>query len=150
MLVSLAMLSACSTGNQHSGNSEPLLVSSDPDKPMQVSHTLDGQSYDGSIRAKGIMGLISVKGTLSFDDGMLVWEAKGSKDTAPYETLAVEGGMAFAATAVIENNETVAWSGIVDGDQLKNARAIWTRQKGDLVHDLLLPDQVTMLFTPKE
>lgn len=148
MLVSLFLLSACSTGSQHSVGTEQTILSLNSETPLQTSHMLDGKSFDGSIRARGIIGLFSVKGKLSFDDGMLVWTVKESKDIGPYQASEVEDGINFTAQLSIENNETVEWSGLFDGQSVQNVQAVWTRQKGDFVHDLLLPKQVTLDFTP--
>lgn len=153
ILISMAMLAACSTGSQQSGqqfgNTESAMVSSNSSKPLQVSHTLDGLAFDGKVRARGIIGLFSVKGILSFADGQLIWAVKDSQDIGPYQTTEVEGGINFKAHLSIENNEQVVWSGFYDGKTLHNAHAVWTRVKGDFVHDLLLPEQVTLDFTPK-
>jgi hypothetical protein len=154
LLFSLSLLTACSTSNQQSGqqfgNSESTaLATSSKSNLPQVSHALDGLSFDGSVRARGIIGLFSVNGNLSFADGQLIWTVKDSKDTGPYHTTEVEGGLNFNAKLSIENNEQVEWSGFYDGKTLHNVYAVWTRNKGDFVHDLFLPKQVTLDFTLK-
>jgi hypothetical protein len=149
MLFSLVMLSACSASSQHSGINEPVMVMPEPGKPKQVSHALDGLTFDGSVRARGIIGLFSVKGNLSFANGQLIWAVKDSKDIGPYQITEVEGGISFKANLTIENNEQVEWSGFYDGNTLYDVQAIWTRNKGDFVHDLFLPKQVTLDFTLK-
>ncbi len=113
-------------------------------------NALDGKSFDGSIRAKGVIGIVSVKGTLAFENGQLIWMVNGSKDIAPYQVDHVEGELVFSAQAPAENGEFVNWSGTFDGETIHNVTAKWTRVEGDIIHDLFLPDVVTMVFTPKK
>ena len=108
-------------------------------------------AFDGKIYAEGVyslFGLIKVSGTLSFSDSLLYWSAKGSLDSIPYQWRIIDDHLMFTATAVIENDETIAWRGFYDGKQLEDVQAIWTRQEGDSVHDFFLPETVTMIFKP--
>lgn len=110
---------------------------------------LEGESFDGRIRARGILGLFRVRGTLSFDDGLLVWSARGSNESAPYEVERHGGLLRFSATVDVEGGSHVDWSGTYDGKTLLEVRAVWTRvDEDDFVHDLFLPDVVTLIFTP--
>ncbi len=112
---------------------------------------LEGKSFQGRIRATGIIGLFSVKGTLSFKDGLLVWSVKGSGDSAPYETEEADGVLRFTSHVPEEGGSYIDWSGTYDGESVSNVKAIWTRaEEEDFIHDLFLPDVVTMLFTPKD
>lgn len=111
---------------------------------------MGGKTFHGKIKADGIYGLIGVKGTLSFEDGFLIWSAKGSHDKIEYSWESVDGGIKFYAKAPIGNGETIEWSGVYDGKTIINVKAAWTRQKGDFIHDLLLPDVLTLTFTPND
>lgn len=109
---------------------------------------IDGLNVPGRIRANGLVGLVSVPGTLFFADGQLVWQARDTRDCAPY-TLTPDGdAMRFTAHYRIENDEHVRWSGWTDGTRVRDVTAVWTRVEGDFVHDLFLPDEVLMVFTP--
>lgn len=124
-----------------------------PDSPLMIAHEaagIDGLAVDGRIRARGVMGLVSVPGTLSFREGLLVWAAQDTIDCSPYTLTPVEGGYQFAAEYRIENDEHVSWSGWTDGESVRDVTAVWTRVEGDFIHDLLLPEQVTMRFTPDD
>lgn len=124
-----------------------------PDSPMMIAHEeagIDGLEVDGRIRARGVMGLVSVPGTLSFREGLLVWAAQDTIDCTPYTLTPVEDGYHFAAQYRIENDEHVSWSGWTDGQTVRDVTAIWTRVEGDFIHDLLLPERVTMRFTPDD
>jgi hypothetical protein len=48
----------------------------------------------------------------------------------------------------LKNGEHVEWIGVFDGEFVTDAQAVWTRKEGDFVHDLLLPKEVTLAFTP--
>ena len=109
---------------------------------------LDGLTVPGSIRARGVFGMFSVRGTLSFRDGELIWTARGDEDTGPYLLTETDGQFAFSAEHSIENDERVRWSGSSNGQTVSNVTAVWTRAEGDWVHDLFLPEQVTLEFTP--
>lgn len=54
----------------------------------------------------------------------------------------------FAARYLTEDDEHVRWSGSSDGRAVTNVTAVWTRAEVNLVHDLLLPRQVVLEFTP--
>ena len=110
--------------------------------------TLENKSFSGSVRAKGIIGLFKVDGRLSFENGFLIWSTGDSKDIGEFEIHEHPKGIKFSATLSIENNEKVEWSGIYDGVSLYDVEAVWTRNEGDFIHDLLLPDVVTLVFTP--
>ncbi len=108
----------------------------------------ENQRFSGSIRAKGLFGLVAVKGMLSFDSGNLCWTVEQSTDCAPYRTEDENGAHKFYASYLIENDERVEWSGAFNGNSLSHVTALWTRTPGDFIHDLLLPKKVTMKFTP--
>jgi len=110
--------------------------------------SLDGSSFPGKIRAQFPYGLVGVHGTLSFEEGYLVWEVDGSLDKAPYTSNMTDAGLEFWSEAEVENGETIAWSGTYDGKRIFGVKSVWTRQPGDFVHDLLLPDQLTLKFKP--
>ena len=114
----------------------------------EPSLSLEGLSYSGSIKAKGIIGLVSVKGTLSFKDGYLKWQAKGNEDSGLYTLQPDEHGVTFKSLVVLDNHEKVIWTGHFDGEHLTQVSAVWHRSPGDAIHDLLLPDKVTLLFRP--
>ncbi len=111
--------------------------------------SLEGKSFPGSIRAKGLIGLVSVKGTLSFNEGSLVWTVDSTNDTAPYKLEEFDGSVKFTSRMPTQDGEYVDWSGVYDGKTLSDVTALWTRGKGDFIHDLLLPDVVTLVFTPE-
>ncbi|MHA6288119.1 hypothetical protein [Maricaulis sp. CAU 1757] len=110
--------------------------------------SLDGLVVPGRIRAQGVAGLLSVAGTLSFREGHLVWTARGETESGPYLLSESGGTVAFASDYRIANNERVQWAGTSDGRSVADVRVVWTRTPGDWVHDLLLPEQVTLTFTP--
>jgi hypothetical protein len=113
--------------------------------------TLEGRSFPGLIRAKGPLGLFSVKGRLAFEDGNLVWTARGTREAAPYQVQAVDGGLKFMARLPAEQGTHVDWSGRFDGEALSEVEAVWDRSaEDDFFHDLLLPDVVTLVFKPRE
>lgn len=115
-----------------------------PDRLM-----LDGRSFPGRIRAEGSVGLVSVQGTLSFKEGRLIWAAKDSKDSAPYQKKITDGQVRFTARVEQPSGATVDWSGAFDGDSVSNVKAVWTRAKDDdFFHDLFLPAVVTLIFKP--
>ncbi len=110
--------------------------------------SLDGLVVPGRIRAQGIAGVMSVPGELSFRDGLLVWAARGSEDVGSYVLSGSTCPLEFTAEHYLENNEQVRWSGLSDGRTVSNVTAVWTRNEGDWVHDLFLPHEVTLEFTP--
>lgn len=109
---------------------------------------LENQRFSGSIRAKGVFGLVAVKGELSFDNGSLCWTVEQSSDCAPYRTEVENGPQKFYASYRIENDERVEWSGTFNGNSISQVTALWTRTSGDFIHDLFLPKKVMMKFTP--
>lgn len=102
----------------------------------------------GRIRARGIVGIVSVRGVLSFRDGMLIWTVGESEDSGPYVLSGADCRFRFTAEHITKDNEHVRWSGISDGRSVTDVTAVWTRVEGDFVHDLLLPERVTLDFTP--
>lgn len=122
----------------------------DPVERPATRAGLDGRSISGRIRARGPAGLISVPGTLSFRDGNLVWSARGSEDSGPYQWRETGDAIEFRAEHVIENGEQAIWSGRFDGTRFHDVTAVWIRVEGDWVHDLFLPDRVVMEFTPDD
>jgi hypothetical protein len=116
--------------------------------PAEAGAALDGLSVDGHVRARGLAGLFSAPGTLSFRDGLLVWTARGTRDAGAYRVRPVPGGLAFRAEHALANGERAVWAGRHDGTRLHNVSAVWYRVEGDWIHDLFLPDAVTLDFTP--
>ncbi len=109
--------------------------------------TLEGRSFKGHIRAKGIVGLFKVKGTLSFKDGLLIWTVDNSQDSAPYQVVQNGDFLTFSSLVCSDNNTYVDWSGTFDGKSISNVIAVWNRAKEeDFVHDIFLPDVVTFIF----
>jgi hypothetical protein len=116
--------------------------------PYRLS--LEGKSFKGHIRAKGIVGLFKVKGTLSFQEGLLVWTVENSRDSAPYKFQQKDGVLSFSSHVLNDNNTYVDWSGTYDGKTISNVIAVWNRAKEeDFVHDFFLPDMVTFVFKEK-
>jgi hypothetical protein len=113
---------------------------------------LDGQAFEGRIRATGLLGLFSRRGTLAFQDGVASWRVRGGDEQAfppaPYTTTRVGDTLEFRAIMPGRAGDHVDWSGRYDGHQLQDVRAVWTRVSGDAIHDLFLPDLVTLRFTP--
>jgi len=130
-----------------------LLVFYSPFTTANKSHealSLEGKSFDGSIRANGFLGLISVSGNLSFEDGLLIWRAKNSEDKGVYRVYDNQWTIRFSASLIIDRNERVEWSGTYDGNSVYDVEAVWNREKGDFLHDLLLPEVVTLEFTARK
>lgn len=118
-----------------------------PDGARSADLALDGKSFEGRIRATGPIGLFRVKGRLSFAHGMLTWSAKGADASAPYSAREGEGVVTFAARVPADAGTHVDWSGAYDGKSLSNVKAVWTRTgEKDFIHDLFLPDVVTLVF----
>lgn len=115
--------------------------------------SLSDQSFKGKIYAKGVyslFGLIKVEGVLSFSDSLLYWSTNGSLDSIPYQWRVIDDHIMFTASAMIENNETIEWRGFFHGDHVEDVHATWQRQKGDFIHDLFLPNEVTLVFKAKK
>jgi len=51
--------------------------------PGARGDALDSLVVPGRIRARGAIGVFSVPGTVSFQEGMLVWTAQGADDVRP-------------------------------------------------------------------
>jgi len=115
-----------------------------------IEFELEGLSITGHVRSSGLLGLFGVRGTLAFSDEVLIWTARGEEDVGTYSTRIVQGGIEFRAEHALEGGETAIWSGWYDGTELHDVRAEWTRIKGDVVHDLFLPERVVLHFTPDE
>lgn len=112
---------------------------------------LEGESFQGRIRATGLIGLFSVKGVLSFKNGMLTWSTKDSKNSATYITDEVDGVLVFTSHVPGEDGIYVKWRGIYDGKSVSDVKATWTRtEEDDFIHDLFLPDVVTLVFKQKK
>jgi hypothetical protein len=118
--------------------------------PTEAQAGLDGLVVEGRVRARGPMGLVSVPGSLSFEDGQLVWIARETRDHGPYQVRTLPGGTAFRAEHMLENGERAVWTGRYDGTHFHDVSAEWHRVEGDFVHDLLLPETVILDFTPVE
>lgn len=102
----------------------------------------------GRIRARGVYGLFSVAGVLSFQGGRLHWTVDGETESGRYDLSQTADGAWFTADYLTRDGEGVRWSGYVRDCRLRDVTAIWTRKRGDLVHDLLLPRRLTLDFTP--
>ncbi len=111
---------------------------------------LDGECYEGKIRATGFWGLFSVKGTLSFSDGALFWTVKYTVDKCPYSIYETGSQTRFKSKMIFDSGDSVEWDGHYDGSMIHDVTAEWIRVEGDFIHDLLLPDVVTLVFTPKK
>ncbi|WP_323761214.1 hypothetical protein [Maricaulis sp.] len=118
----------------------------DPGHPTDPLDTLE---FEGTIRARGLIGLMRVSGTLGFANGDLVWTAQGETDRGPYVVRARDGRVAFMADYTLPSGEPVRWTGFFDGARLMDVEVVWSRRRGDLVHDLMLPVEVTLDFTPE-
>lgn len=121
-----------------------------PPSGAPVESRLDGLSIEGRVRARGLIGVFSVPGTLSFQDGDLIWSVRGEDDRGAYRAWPVEDGIRFEARHVIENDETALWTGLYDGERVRDVSIVWTRVEGDFLHDLLLPGEVTLEFRPSD
>lgn len=111
--------------------------------------SLEGKSFDGRTRARGIVGLFAVKGTLSFQDGEMTWTAQGDSNSAPYQIRETEGGILFNSKVAAEQDTIVHWSGFYDGATLSDVEAVWHRKnEEDFVHDLFLGEKLTLRFKP--
>ena len=81
---------------------------------------------------------------------MLIWSAKGSEDSAPYEVEEKDGFLRFSSQVPADGGTHVDWSGTYDGESVRNVQAVWTRtEEDDFVHDIFLPDVVTLVFKPE-
>ena len=112
--------------------------------------TLDGKSFKGQIRAKGILGLFKSRERLIFEDGYLTATAGGSPVTLPYQIVQINGKNKFTALGPTDyDGGTLEWKGTFTGASLENVKGYWHRgTEGHFFHDLLLPDVVTWVFTP--
>ncbi|MGX5175297.1 hypothetical protein ACUR5C_14860 [Aliikangiella sp. IMCC44653] len=145
LLMMLILSSWCASSSEHN-------------KPVSVSSklSLDSKIFDGKIRAKGVYGLFRVKGTILFSDGLLTWRVASEKNTeqamdyapANYTVKLIDELLYFTSIMPGQSGDKLIWSGIYDGQKLNKVEAIWVRQKGDWVHDLLLPEEVILRFTP--
>lgn len=117
-------------------------------EPGHSADPLDTLEFEGTILARGLIGLIRVSGTLGFANGDLVWTAQGESERGPYVVRARDGRVAFAADYTLPSGEPVRWTGFFDGARLMDVEVVWSRRRGDLVHDFFLPGEVTLDFTP--
>ncbi|ABI65772.1 hypothetical protein Mmar10_1480 [Maricaulis maris MCS10] len=149
MINSLAMFAltvACASDGAAVGIGAATSRSPAPDSlevPMAVDLTVTG-----TVRARGIFGFASVRGVLSLGDGMLSWVVNDSRECGAYVLTSEEGQVRFSARYLIDNQEQVDWTGVIDGESVSDVRIVWTRVEGDFIHDLFLPEQVTLEFTP--
>ena len=115
--------------------------------PEAGNLTIEGKSFHGHIRAKGILGMVSVKGTLSFENGRLVWTARDQRDSAPYTVEELNGTVKFTAHVPLTGDTYVDWNGTYDGVSVSQVHVIWNRsEEQDFIHDLFLPDVVKLVF----
>ncbi len=111
---------------------------------------LDDLAFRGDIRATGLLGLFGRTGVLAFQDGLATWTVgEGAQDLLPacYRVSKAQDGSRFRITMKGRDGGTVEWRGLYDGSTVRDVEAVWTRRKGDFVHDLLLPDAVLLRFT---
>jgi hypothetical protein len=112
--------------------------------------SLEGKTFKGKVKAKGLLGLFKVSGTLSFQDNLLTWQVDDEVDTGVYKIIPKNGLIHFSAHVKMTSGESVDWQGYFNGTSLIQVSAIWTRVEGDFIHDLFLPPVVTMIFLPEE
>jgi|GEM_PF-1097511 len=142
IIFSMLLLSICTPVSAHNRETG--------DQFQTAKWNLDGKSFHGRIRAKGLAGLFSAEGTLSFKGGHLIWSVAETQESAPYQTTSVAKGIVFSARLAGESNTYIDWSGLYDGVSLTDVKAIWTRtEEEDFIHDLFLPDVVELRFTPE-
>ncbi|KAA3638043.1 MAG: hypothetical protein DWP95_13430 [Proteobacteria bacterium] len=111
------------------------------------SSVIEGQSFPGKIKARGLLGIFSVKGTLSFSNGQLHWHVKGTTDSGFYHLHQDNGIYRFTAHVINDDGTFVDWSGIYNGNSVQDVQAIWNRSKEqDFIHNLFLPDHVILIF----
>ncbi|MBT8085895.1 MAG: hypothetical protein HKP32_03655 [Woeseia sp.] len=119
-----------------------------------ATYSLDGKTFYGKIRARGLLGLFAKKSVLRFEGQLFSWSSGEDFRPAAYETREENGKIIFTAHAVGNEgayaNDYVDWRGEYDGESLSNVTAVWTRAQGggDWLHDLLLPQTVTFSFKP--
>ena len=150
VLALLLCLSGCVASQLLSGPGPDPEIAQTPIQNEVDETVLEGRAFSGKIRARGIVGLISVAGQLSFQNGSLIWDVEGAKDVGPYQLVERDGNIAFTAVHELDNGESVLWAGIWNGEEITNVTAQWTRVEGDFLHDLLLPDQVMLDFKVHE
>lgn len=150
LIVALGLASCASSQTAAPTPDAQALQAEGQARPGATGDALDGLVVPGHIKARGAIGVFSVPGTVSFQEGMLVWTAQGTHDVGPYMISQRDGTIAFTARHGLENAEHVFWRGFSDGETLYDVTAVWTRQEGDLVHDALLPKQVTLDFKPSD
>ena len=115
---------------------------------------LDGRSFDGLLKAKGLLELMRGRTSLDFEQGTLAWSAGEDFAPAPYETRRQDGLLVFTARASGRPDgqypdDHVDWSGVYDGESVRDVEAVWTRGKGrSRLLDVLLPGVVCFVFLP--
>ncbi|TPH13581.1 hypothetical protein [Litorilituus lipolyticus] len=116
----------------------------------QLQLSLEGKSFKGTIKAKGLIGFWGVEGVLSFADGKLIWSAKGSQESAPYLLVHENDMLKFSARLKADGGTFVQWIGFYNGKNVVDVQAKWSRvNEDDFIHDLFLPDIIELEFTPK-
>lgn len=116
--------------------------------PNAQRYALDGHTFSGNIKAKGLLGLVSVNGDLSFKNGLLYWSTHNEVDSAPYSVTYKNGYVIFKSKLLLTNGTQVDWVGQFDGENIREVLATWHREnENDFIHDLFLPDVVTLTFS---
>jgi len=85
---------------------------------------------------------------LTFINGNLNWIVDEEIDSAPYKITKQNDIFHFTSKVINNDGDIVNWRGSYDGNTVINVEAVWIRKKGDFIHDLLLPNKVTLLFSP--
>ncbi|MFY0637556.1 hypothetical protein [Maricaulis maris] len=140
---------ACVSSGPHVGAQDELDVTHGTQSSQcHQADLLDASSYPGTVRARGLFGLVRVRGTLSFVGGDLVWSTQGETESGAYRIFVERDECIFIAEYTLDSGGQVRWTGVFDGQRVHTVRIIWTRVTGDAVHDLLLPNVVALEFTP--
>jgi len=115
--------------------------------------TVEGLQFEGTLKARNTWLRIGVKGHIKFKQGQFIWQVDHEATagpTATYQTQRVGSLIHFKVTVPVTEHgkDVVQWFGTYDGQQLIGVTAEWTRYDADLIHDLLLPNQVIFDFMP--
>lgn len=146
----IAVICAASILSSPDAGAQDELDAAHEPQSVQLHHAdlLDASSFPGTVRARGLIGLVRVSGTLSFVGGDLVWSSQGDTESGPYRTFVEGDECVFMAEYTLESGGQVRWTGVFDGQRVHDVRITWTRVTGDAVHDLFLPNVVALDFTP--
>ena len=110
--------------------------------------SLDGKTFHGQVRAKGILSIFKGRNILKFNNGFLTWSDGSSIETGEYQIIKKDNMIQFTAQTPLKyDGGIVLWEGFYNGKILIDVQANWVRgEKGHFLHDLLLPDIVTWKF----